>query len=119
MIAVLEKVKGMELPPQACVLCSNNPVDELTGEQQECIFAPGVDIDWGSSVYICKSCVELIADLFGRVPEEKHNELLRLYTDMKLELQKLEEENDRLKALMVKVAEGKKAEKEVRKKVVA
>lgn len=112
MIAPLEKVKGMALIPHACVLCANNPVEEQTGEQQEAIFAPGVDVNWGDSVYICKSCVEIMADLFGRVTVEGFDKLTEKYETLKVEHEILEVNHERAKSLLARIGEGKKALKE-------
>jgi hypothetical protein len=112
MIAPLELVKGMELTPQACVLCGNNPIDENTGEQQDAVFAPGVDVDWGSSVYICKSCGELIADLFGRVTKEGFDRLTTKYEKLKGEHEKLQDQHERAKALLDRIRDGRAAVRE-------
>lgn len=68
-------VKGMELSPNACVLCGSNPGDENTGEPKKAIFAEGVDIDWGNSVYICWECGNVIADIVGRSTKEGFDKL--------------------------------------------
>lgn len=119
MIAPLELVKGMPLIPHACMLCSNNPVDEINGGQQEAVFAPGVDYDWGNSAYICKSCGELIADLFGRVPLEEHTSLMGEYRDLKEAYEKLEDDNEKDRALLDRIRDGKQAIKEVKSKKAA
>lgn len=115
MIASLELVKGMELTPQACVLCANNPVDEVTGEQQEHIFAPGVDVNWGDSVYICNSCGQIIADLLGRVTTVGFDKLKGENEELKEELEGLKVEHEKAKKLLERVADGRRAEKAVKK----
>jgi len=119
MIAPLEIVKGMELTPQACVICANNPADELTGEQQQAIFAPGVDYDWGNSLYICKSCGEKIADLLGRVPIEEHEELKEEFEDLKEEHDDLEVRYESNSELLARIRDGKAAIKEVKSRKAA
>lgn len=116
MIAPLEVVTGMELTPQSCVLCANNPVDDVTGEQQPAIFAPGVDVNWGDSVYICASCVNIMADLFGRVDEEKHELVVGERDALEARYERTKTELDRAKALLERVADGRKAEKEIKKR---
>lgn len=116
MIAPLEVVKGMELTPQACVLCANNPVDEATGEQQDAIFAPGVDVNWGNAVYICASCVEIMADLWGRVTKEGFDKLTTEYEALLEQHEHLETEHEKAKALLERVADGRRAEKQIKKK---
>lgn len=115
MIAQLEIVQGMKLTPQACVLCANNPVDEITGEQQYAIFAPGVDVNWGNSVYICMSCANIIADLIDRSTQEGFDKLKKENEELTEELEELKTQHERAKKLLEKVAEGRKAEKEVKK----
>lgn len=114
MIAQLEVVTGMELPPQACVLCSNNPVDENTGEQQPAIFAPGVDIDWGSSVYICASCVNIMADLFDRVDHDTHKKVVEKLETLEDKYEHLSDDHERAKALLERIKDGKAAIREAR-----
>lgn len=114
MIAPLELVKGMELIPQACVLCANNPVDEITGQQQEHIFAPGVDVNWGDSVYICNSCGQIIADLLGRATVEGFDKLKAENDELKGEYLDLREKHDRAKAFIERIKDGNKAVKEVK-----
>lgn len=114
MIAPLEIVKGMALTPQACVLCANNPVDEATGEQQEAIFAPGVDVNWGDSVYICDSCCQIIADLKGRVTTEGFDKLTARYDELLQEHIDLEEKHEKAKAFIERIKDGNKAVKDVK-----
>lgn len=115
MIAPLELVKGMELIPQACVLCANNPVDEITGEQQEHIFAPGVDVNWGDSVYICNSCGHIIADLLGRTTVEGFDRLEAENEGLKKAYAKLEEKHEKAKAFIERIKDGGKAISDVKK----
>src|SRR6266571_3292992 len=100
MIAPLEVVKGMAEIPHHCVICGSNPMDEITGEQQEAIFAPGVDVNWGDSVYLCKSCVEIMADLFGRVTKEGFDKLTAKHEKLKEEHARLQDQHERAKALL-------------------
>lgn len=114
MIAPLELVKGMELIPHACVLCANNPVDEQTGEQQEHIFAPGVDVNWGDSVYICNSCGQIIADLLGRSTLAGFDKLTEKYETLLVNFDDLTEKHDRAKAFIERIKDGNKAVKDVK-----
>lgn len=114
MIANLEVVKGMELPPQACVLCANNPVDEITGEQMPVIFAPGVDVDWGGSVYICWSCTNIIADLAGRVTTAGFDALTEKHDALVTEHEALEEKYEKDTKLVRQIRDGQAAVKSVK-----
>jgi hypothetical protein len=119
MIDTLKRVTGMELIPHACVMCSNNPVDEVTGQQQDAIFAPGVDVNWGDSVYICKSCVEIMSDLFDRVSFEEHRKLKEEYEDLKEEHEDLLEVSEKDKEVLARIRDGKQALTEVKKRKAA
>lgn len=115
MIAPLEVVQGMELTPQACCLCANNPVDEATGEQQPAIFAPGVDFNWGDSAYICWSCVGIIADLADRVPIEKYKKVLEAHKRLKDKYEALQEAHAESEAYLDRIRDGAAAAKQIRK----
>lgn len=114
MIAQLELVKGMPLMPHHCTLCSNNPVDEITGQQQEHVFVPGVDVNYGDSVYICHSCAEIIADLIGRSTRAGFDEIERKYRNLKAEHEVLEGNYEREKTFVDRIKDGNKAIKEVK-----
>src|SRR5213076_361328 len=114
MIAPLEVVKGMPEIPHHCILCSNNPADEITGEQMPAIFAPGVDYDWGSSVYICWSCAEIISDLCGRVTRDGFDKLQKKHETLTEAHEELKEQHERAKALLDRIRDGRAAVKEAR-----
>jgi len=114
MIAPLELVEGMPLTPHHCVLCGNNPVDEQTGRQLEHVFAPGVDVDWGSSVYVCHSCGQLIADLYGRVTVDGYDKLVTKNEQLETKVRKLEKGLAKARGLLERINDGKKAVKEAK-----
>lgn len=113
-VAPLEVVKGMELTPNACVLCGSNPVDDVTGEQQPAVFAPGVDVDWGGSVYICWECCNIIADLCGRVTVDGFDALNGKYEKLKDAYEILVEEHNKAKGFIERIRDGQAALKEVK-----
>lgn len=115
MIAPLELVKGMELIPHACVLCANNPADEITGEQQEAIFAPGVDVNWGDSVYICNSCGQIIADLLGRSTTKGFDELKTRLEGLERAYAKLQKKHQKAKEVIERIQVGAAQVKDVKK----
>lgn len=101
-------VKGMPLEPRSCVCCGGGP-QTTEGEIRECVFAEGVDIDFGGSVYICPVCVRVMAELYEfKTSEEveKLNERLEELKDIEKKYKKL---NKRVKAMV----EGTRARKEV------
>jgi len=118
-VANLQLVTGMPLVPHACVLCGNNPVDENTGEQFEHVFAPGVDVDWGSSVYVCHECCEIISDLKGRSTRAGFDKLSEKYEVLKDAHEALKKEHEKAKALLTRIRDGKAAVKETRKEKVS
>ena len=113
MIARLEVVKGMPDPPCACVICGSNPSDENTGEQLHSIYAPGVDVDWGGSLYICLGCAGIIADLIDRVPEEEHDKLKQEFKELVDEHTALEEEHQETEEKVAQIRQGVKAKKDL------
>lgn len=113
-VALLEVTQGMPLIPHSCILCANNPVDETTGQQQEAIFAPGVDVNFGDSVYICAACADIISDLRGRVPKRSFEELEKLHKDLIEANESLQEKYDRAEGLLKRIKDGKKAVQEAR-----
>jgi hypothetical protein len=110
----------MELPPYTCVCCGGGPTDN-DGNQRECIFAEGVDIDWGNSVYICWDCTQLIADLAGRTTKEGFDRLQSAFEELQGEHEQLLSQFTEQEGLLDKIREGSAAQKEVRsrKKVAA
>jgi len=117
MVARLELVRGMPLVPNCCVLCGNNPIDENTGEQLEHIFAPGVDVDWGSSVYVCNACGHIIAELLGHPTTEGFDRLKEKNERLNRELGKVKEDHKKAERLLGRIREGNKALKEAREEV--
>lgn len=115
----LEIVTGMPLQPSCCTLCGGNPIDESTGEQIKAIYASGVDIDWGNSVYICWECGHLIADLVGRSTKEGFDKLLEENDEWREKYEKLLELYEADQALVAKIREGSSAIKQVREKELA
>lgn len=119
MIAPLQLVKGMPLNPCACVCCGGNPVDENTGEAFENVFVPGVDINWGDSVYICHACCEIIADLKGRVTREGFDKLEVRNQKLQDKYDRLATEHEKAESLLSRITEGKNAVKEAKGRKVA
>ena len=110
----LVKVTGMPLQPNSCVCCGSNPHKEDGSGPEEAIFAEGVDIDWGNSVYICKSCVNIMATLFDYItPEEKHK-LEQKIKKFKEERDNYKEDRDVLQSRIDRMLDGKAAIKEAK-----
>jgi hypothetical protein len=110
----LEIVQGMELQPNTCLLCSNNPVDEMTGDQKKAIFAGGVDVDWGNSVYICWECGHLIADLVGRSTKEGFDKVVAEKDELQAQYNELLEKYEEEHELVEKIRAGNEAIKKVK-----
>lgn len=116
MIANLKIVKGMELPPNACCICGGNGSDEK-GVQEDAIFAPGVDIDWGGSLYICKECAEIIADLMGRSPVSGFDALQTRYNGLSEDFDALKKKYEDQAALIERIRDGVRAKQKLKETV--
>ena len=109
----LALVQGMENTPNACAICAGNPIDE-DGSQRPAIFAEGVDIDWGNSLYICLDCANIIASLVHR-PDGEYVEQLEAKHEALMEAHvTLEREHEELQGELDKIREGSSALKRVR-----
>lgn len=109
---------GMPLQPNVCLTCGGTPTND-DGTPKKAIFAEGVDVDWGNSVYICWECSELIADLVGRATrsgfdalEARHEALLEAHAE-------LEVAHERQEALIDKIREGSAAQKTLKASAAA
>jgi hypothetical protein len=111
---MLRLVDQMDQIPQQCSCCGGNPLGP-DGAPQQAILAEGVDIDWGSSLYICSECANLIADFFGRVTQEEHDQLRQEYEELDNEHTKLLRKHSRHVRRTREVVAGEKAKKELRK----
>lgn len=114
----LKRITGMPLLPHTCTLCGQGPTDN-DGNQRDVIFAEGIDIDWGNSVYICWECSELIADLVGRVTREGFDRLEEDNAELQEKYDTLLGEHQEQEALLDKIREGNKAQKRIREKATA
>jgi hypothetical protein len=90
--------------PGCCAVCGSNPVD-LEGNQQQALWAEGVDIDWGNNLYLCWECVDIIADLGGRATkvgfdelQAKYDALLEAHAELEKEHEELQETVEVIKA---------------------
>jgi hypothetical protein len=98
-------------PPGCCLLCAGNPVDETKEDHPllPFIHVPGLDVNWGDSVYICWNCASVMADLLGRPDSEKVKAILRGAKLQKKANGKLVKEVDELKKLLASVIAGETA----------
>jgi hypothetical protein len=85
----------------------------------QAVFAEGVDVDWGNSVYICWECSNLIADLMGRVPREFSDKTEAKLEATEVELGELQEKYEAQEALIQKIRDGGAAQKTLRDKKAA
>lgn len=109
---------GMPLQPNTCLTCSCNPTNP-DGSQMMAVFAEGVDVDWGNSVYICMECADLVADLIGRVPREFSDKTEAELEALKVEHTELIEAHEAQEALIQKIRDGGAAQKTLRERAVA
>jgi len=106
-------VHAMELSPYTCLLCSTNPVDD-DGNPKKSIFAEGVDVDWGNSVYICEECGDLIVDLMGRSTKEGFDRVTAQRDDLREKYNALLTDYEEQQELVDKIREGSEAIKKVK-----
>lgn len=111
---MLRLVDQMTEIPGECALCGGNPPGD-DGRPQKAIWAEGVDIDWGSALYICGECSRVIADLIGRVPQDDHDKLVQRYQKLDGEHTKLLRRHGRLRSNARAVVSGEKAKKEIKR----
>lgn len=98
-------------PPGCCLLCASNPVDETKAEKPllPFIHVPGLDVNWGDSVYICWNCAGVMADLLGRPAEEKVKAVLRGAKLQKKANEKLVKEVEELRSVVAALIAGEDA----------
>jgi hypothetical protein len=99
--------------PQCCVACGGNPAD-FEGNQRQALWAEGVDIDWGSMLYLCWDCAEIIADLVGRATRGGFDDLTKRHEALLEEHARLESEHERLLELVNKIRDGGTARRKLK-----
>jgi hypothetical protein len=104
--------EGMPQIPHACVACGSNPRDEA-GNPEECVFLEGVDVDWGSAVYLCKTCSGIIIQLWTGKTVEQISELRGQLKLARQELKDVKKKNKALNDKVKTILKGKRAEEEV------
>lgn len=109
---------GMPLAPHTCVGCGMNPMDD-DGHYKPAIWAEGVDIDWGNTLYICADCADIISDLNGRATRGAFDEMEHKLDVTQTELAKALERLEEQEALLEKIREGGKAQKKIREGAAA
>lgn len=109
---------GMPLQPNVCLTCGATPTND-DGTYKQAVFAEGIDVNWGDSVYICWECSELIADLVGRATRRGFDELTAKYETLLEAHAELEAEHERQEALVEKIREGSAAQKTLKSSAAA
>ncbi len=112
-------VHGMPDTPNACAICGGNAYDEVKGEQQDAIWAEGIDIDWGNSLYICLECAHIIANLIDRATQKGFDKVVAERDGLKAELEVLQEKYDEAQGFLDKIREGAAARKKLTERVAA
>lgn len=109
----LEFVDVMSEEPGHCTLCHGTPTD-MDGHPLPSIHVPGLDVNWGESVYICLECAGVIADLIERVDEEEHRALQKEYQQISKEYAKVRRAYAKVSKRLKAIVAGEKAKKEVK-----
>lgn len=107
-----ELVKGMPLVPHACVACGQYP-KENDGTPKEALFAGGVDVDWGASVYICTSCQNVIVELLTGMQITAIEGLKQRLIDTNEELREERKAHNKLKKRVKSMLKGARAKERV------
>lgn len=100
-----------------CTLCRTSPMTERHVEPM--IVCEGMDINWGEDMNICKDCAGVIADLIGRVDEEKYEKLHDKYRKLVQQHESLQEQFVEVSELNERMRGGAAARKESRERSVA
>lgn len=106
----------MKLKPYCCAACGSTPQKEDGSGAEDAAFREGVDINWGDSLYICKSCAKVIGELFGMMIPDDVTALKRENKELGKQLEGAQEKLDKQEKLLDRVREGSKAQKEIRQK---
>lgn len=110
----LKLVRSMSLVPHCCAICGGTPRDD-DGNQEPSVLAGGVDIDWGGALYICKSCGQVIAELFGGLSLVHANGLRGRVEYLEERERELEEALEVANERIARMIDGAKARKEAKK----
>ena len=109
----IDLVRVMTKPPGRCGICNTTPMEN--GKPLPAIDT-NVDVDWGNNLYICAECINVIADLAGRVDEADHQELVSKHDELKLSHKTLRRRFKEQEEQMEKILKGRQAETKVKKK---
>jgi hypothetical protein len=116
MAAQLELVEVMTQSPATCLLCHNSPVDETREDRRPlpAIFAPGLDVNWGESVYICAGCAGLMADLMDRPSRAEVEKIEGRRDFLEKRVKKISGELAKKTSQLERIIAGKRAVKEAK-----
>ena len=109
----IDMVRVMTKPPGRCGICNTTPMED--GKPLPAIDT-NVDVDWGNNLYICSECINVIADLAGRVDEADHDNLVTAHEDLKASHKTLRRRFKEQEREMEIMLEGRRAESKAKKK---
>jgi hypothetical protein len=109
------KTSGMKLKPYNCAACGSTPQKEDGSGPEDAVFREGVDINWGDSLYLCKTCVRIVGELMGMAEPHEVSELKRKLKDSEDENESLTEDLNTLQSRVDRMLDGARAKKEVAK----
>lgn len=109
-------VRGMPLIPHACVACGS--MGEVTEEGlPEAVFVEGVDINWGDSVYLCRTCARIAGELVGCSSPEVHENMVNQIRELQARVAELKESDDVARSQIKRMLDGARARKEAKEVV--
>ena len=107
------RIDGMPELPCCCAACGGNPVD-LEGNQQQVLWAEGVDIDWGNMLYLCWECGNIVADLVGRATKGGFDDLVEKLETVTGEHEALKAEHAELLETVAQIRNGAAARRRLK-----
>jgi hypothetical protein len=111
-----ELTQGMPLQPNCCIACGSTPIDD-EGVPDAAAWATGIDVNWGDSVYLCRTCVRVAAGLFGMMTDDEAEKMREELQGLREEHSELEREHAKLSAFVGRMRDGAQAKKQAKEMV--
>lgn len=110
---LIEMVPAMDQQPACCLLCNQTPT--RNGKPLPSATVRGLDVNWGDSVFICWNCINIMADLVGRVDQDKAKKSAERNKFLEKRLTQVSKELSDAEDRIERMLDGNKAVKESRK----
>ena len=80
--------------------CGGGPRTDAEGDIKDCVFVEAVDINWGDSVYLCPTCVRVMAEMYGFATPEDVEKLDKKIEELEEYKKKYEKLNKRVQDML-------------------